>query len=98
MDYATALGVPCTVDRTDSFGGAVEHNERGPVIVAPVSLEGILFTNGSFEAIGEGTIYGSVIAWEGVVQEIDDGSRPTPDLYWNASIREDFPPPEATYP
>jgi hypothetical protein len=93
LHYATALGMPCTVDRTNTLGGAVVHNERGPGIVAPVSLEGILFTNGAFEATGEGTIYGSVIAWEGVVQEIDDGSQPTPELYWNASISEDFPPP-----
>jgi hypothetical protein len=81
------------VDKTDTFGGAVMRNDRGPEIDTPVSFEGVLFTNGSFEATGEGTIYGSVIAWEGVVQEMDDGSLPTPDLYWNASILEDFPPP-----
>ena len=93
LDYATGLGLPSTADKTDSFGGAVTRNERGPSFPEPVSLEGILFTSGSFEATGVGTIYGSVIAWEGVVQAIDDGSLPTPHLVWNASIAEDFPPP-----
>jgi hypothetical protein len=85
-------GVPCTVNKTDTLGGSVMRNDRGQPIDELVSFEGILFTNGSFEATGEGTIYGSVIAWEGVVQEIDDGSLPTPQLYWNASILKDFPP------
>ena len=68
------------------------RNDRGPAISAPVSLEGILFTSGTFEAVGNGVIYGSVIAREGVTQQVDNGSQPTPDLYWDASIADAWPP------
>ena len=57
-----------------------------------VSVNGILFTTGAFEATGTGTIYGSVVARGGVVQAVSDGSRPTPDLYWNPEIASEWPP------
>lgn len=68
------------------------RNDRGPAIDAPVSLEGILYVSGEFEATGTGVVYGSVIALGGVVQEIEDGSQPTPELYWDASIVDSWPP------
>jgi hypothetical protein len=92
LDYSTALNGGFMADETDSYGGAVMRNVRGPEITAPVSLEGILYTSGSFEATGNGVIYGSVIARGGVTQVVDDGSQPTPDLYWDAAIADSWPP------
>lgn len=69
------------------------HNSRGPAITGvPVAFRGILYTNGTFEASGSGTFYGSVIARQGVVQAIADGSAPTPEIYWDQSISDDWPP------
>lgn len=92
LHYPTTLGAGFVIDGTDAFGGGVMRNDRGPAIDAPVSLEGILYVSGEFEATGTGVVYGSVIALGGVVQEIEDGSQPTPELYWDASIVDSWPP------
>lgn len=92
LDYATTLDGNSVADRTDAYGGAVMRNERGPAITAPVSLEGILYTSGAFEATGNGVVYGSVIALGGVTQGVQDGSQPTPKLYWDAAIEDSWPP------
>jgi len=92
LDYAATLDGASVADRADAYGGAVMRNERGPAIVGPVSLEGILYTSGSFEATGNGVFYGSVIALGGVTQGVQDGSQPTPKLYWDASIADSWPP------
>lgn len=89
LDY----GPPIRVDASDSWGGSVMRNDRGPGTVAafPV-VQGILYTNGFFEATGSAVFYGSVIARQGVVQALDDGSAPTPTIYWDESIVSGFPP------
>lgn len=69
------------------------RNPRGPDLTRSVSFQGILYTSGTFEATGPATYYGSVIARTGVVQEIEDGTAPTPTLYWDESIRTGWPPP-----
>lgn len=93
LDYTTTLHGTSTADRTDTEGGGVMRNLRGPAITANVSLEGILFTSGSFQATGSGLIYGTVVAREGVVQTVADGSQPTPHLFWNEDVRRNWPPP-----
>ena len=40
----------------------------------------------------------SVIAREGVRQAIDDGTAPTPDLYWDASLTSEWPPEDWELP
>ena len=74
-------------------GGAPQRDARGPQIPdVPVSLRGILYTNGRFEATGAAVIYGSVIAREGVTQTPADGTQPTPTIYWDAGISDGWPP------
>lgn len=92
LDYPATLAGSFDADQSDAYGGSVMRNQRGPELSTPVSLEGILYTSGSFEATGNGVIYGSVIALGGVTQAVEDGSLPTPQLYWNASIADDWPP------
>jgi len=74
--------------------GSAIRNERGPAITGvPVSFEGILYTNGFFEAIGNATYYGTVIARQGVTQADPGGAQPTPHIYWDESIKSGWPPP-----
>ena len=65
---------------------------RGPAITMPVSLQGLLINQGTFEATGTGTVYGTVVAISGVTQALADGSQPTPRLIFDASIVDGFPP------
>ena len=95
LDY----GPPVRVDSSDTWGGSVMRNDRGPGTISDLTMmRGILYTNGFFEATGSGTIYGSVVARQGVVQAIDDGSAPTPSFYWDDSIVSGFPPAGWTLP
>jgi hypothetical protein len=93
LAYPATLVSPVVLDASDSYGGLVMRNDRGPEIAGvPVAFQGILFTNGFFEATGTATFYGSVVARQGVTQAADDGSLPTPEFYWDASIGGDWPP------
>jgi hypothetical protein len=95
LAYPTTAG---TIDNSieadaDSSGSPV-RDPRGPDITGvPVSFEGILFTNGFFEATGNATYYGTVIARQGVTQADPGGAQPTPHIYWDESIKNGWPPP-----
>jgi hypothetical protein len=65
---------------------------RGPAVDMPVSFRGLLINQGTFEATGSGTLYGSVVAIGGVTQGVPDGSQPTPRLIFDASLLDGFPP------
>lgn len=73
-------------------GGNPGRDARGPVVPAEADFHGILYTTGQFVASGEATFYGTVIARSGVVQEDTGGAGATPDLYWDASIPDEWPP------
>jgi len=93
LAYPATLASPVVLDASDSYGGLVMRNDRGPEIAGvPIAFHGILFTNGFFEATGTGTFYGSVVARQGVTQAANDGSLPTPEIYWDASITGEWPP------
>jgi hypothetical protein len=94
LSYPTTAGsVDDEIDAFADAGGSPVRDSRGPDIPGvPLSLEGIIYTSGRFEATGQGTVYGSVIAQQGVVQADSSGSAPTPHIYWNESISGDFPP------
>jgi hypothetical protein len=89
LDYpttaATAFDPPAILD-------SGVRDARGPSIGIPVSLHGLLINQGTFEATGTGTIYGSVVAVGGVTQSVADGSLPTPRLIFDASLVDGFPP------
>jgi hypothetical protein len=95
LAYPTTSGtINAQIEAVADTSGSPVRESRGPEIAdVPLSLEGIVYTNGRFEATGEGTVYGSVIARQGVAQEDASGTQPTPHIYWNESIAGDFPPP-----
>jgi len=89
LDYPTTAG--SVFDPLAILDSGI-RDARGPAIGVPVSLQGLLITQGSFEATGTGTLYGSVVAMSGVTQSVADGSLPTPRLIFDASIVDGFPP------
>ncbi len=89
LDYPTTAGTAFNPPVIQDSGARVD---RGPAITMPVSLHGLLINQGTFEATGTGTIYGSVVAVSGVTQTPADGSQPTPTLIFDASLVDDFPP------
>jgi hypothetical protein len=94
LSYPTTAGsVSSPIAAFADAGGSPVRDSRGPDIAGvPLSFEGIIYTSGRFEATGEGAVYGSVIARQGVVQADASGAQPTPQIYWNQSISGDFPP------
>jgi hypothetical protein len=89
---AGSIGDPVRAVADYPPGSAVRDERGADIVGVPVSYEGILFTNGSFEAIGNATYYGSVIARLGVTQSDPSGTQPTPHLYWDGSLKSDWPP------
>jgi hypothetical protein len=95
LTYPTTLG---GVGAIRDPGGAELRAERGPDVASNASFHGILFTNGAFVATGSGRLYGSVVAKQGVTQLVDDGSLPTPELYFDESVVTGWPPPDWDLP
>ena len=91
LDYPTVLGGPFIIDTGDTYGGGVMRNDRGPNIATTVSMWGILYNSGQFEATGNALFYGSVIAKSGV--GLLSPAAGTPELYWDESIVQSWPPP-----
>ncbi|HKQ62867.1 MAG TPA: hypothetical protein VJS92_16360 [Candidatus Polarisedimenticolaceae bacterium] len=85
LAYPAALGTPFPIQP----GGT--HDDRGDPIDSTVSLAGILYTSGTFEAKGVARHYGSVIARSGVTQT--SGVAGAPEIYWDATIPGRWPPP-----
>jgi len=97
LAYPTAsLNDPYIIDTTDTYGGAVMRNSRGPDVAGTAALWGILYTNGDFSATGNATYYGSVIGKSGV-GELSPAAG-TPDMYWDESILTDWPPADWDLP
>ncbi|MBZ5639016.1 MAG: pilus assembly PilX N-terminal domain-containing protein [Acidobacteriia bacterium] len=71
----------------DNFGGGAVYNAAGPTFTADAVVDGVLYTNGAFASEGTPRYYGSVISKGGV-----PGSAGTADIYWNDSLRTNFPP------
>jgi len=89
LDYPTTAGTAFNPLTILDVG---VRDARGPEITMPVSFHGLLINQGTFEATGTGTLYGSVVAVSGVTQAVADGSLPTPRLLFDASIVDGFPP------
>ncbi len=90
LDYPTSLSDPFVIDTTDTYGGAVMRNSKGPDVAGTAAMWGILYNSGMFEATGNATYYGSVISKSGVGEASPAAG--TPDLYWDASILTNWPP------
>lgn len=85
--------------QADISHAPIGRDGRGPARTgADISFDGILYTNGVFEATGSGRYYGSVIARQGVTQQVANGTAPTPEIWWNESIVTEWPPPGSELP
>lgn len=90
LEYPDTLGgVIRATDADDGYDGA------GPAIEDEAAVWGILYTNGFYDATGNAKYFGSVITKQGVIESPAAG---TPDLYWDESIVENWPPPEWDIP
>jgi len=76
---------------TVADGTATERETEGaPFDLGGISMRGILYTNGRFDATGSTHYYGTVIAQQGVVQV--GSASDTPDFYWDEALVKDWPP------
>ena len=90
LEYPDALGGTFrATDVDDGYDGA------GPAVEDEAAIWGILYTNGYYDATGNAKYFGSVITKQGVIASPAAG---TPDLYWDESIVENWPPPEWDLP
>jgi len=82
---------PNTLSGAFTAGGGAGRQASSPnVILDTASLNGILYTNGKFEATGTARHHGSIIARSGVVQTRSDPG--LPEVYWDPAIVNDWPP------
>ena len=51
---------------------------------------GVLFNSGFFDSTGNGSYYGAVVVKKSVHEST--AVMDSPDIYWDASLREDWPP------
>ncbi len=93
LAYPTTVAEVDDPVAADTQASSPSRDARGPAIPdVPVSYHGILYNTGFFEATGSGTLYGSLVAVQGVTQSPDDGTADTPILIWDESILTDWPP------
>lgn len=100
LEYGISLVAPIRLaaanliqDDGITLGTVPMRNDQGPAIAADVAFDGILFTNGTFDATGPALYYGSVIARGDVIQP--NPVSPTVEIYWNDAIRTGKWPPAA---
>ncbi len=103
LSYGSNLDEPARFSANDGLvdqaGDPVpSRNSRGPAIVAPANLHGILFTSGELELSGPGTtVFGGIVA-QGDVEIDGDTFGAGSGLYWDGSIGRDWPPPALGLP
>jgi hypothetical protein len=95
LDITAGLTIDDAFNSGTGAGGA-GWDESGNAVSGQPAFQGILYTNGRFEAQGSGTYYGSIIAREGVVQETVLSG--TPKIYWNDAIISNWPPDDWNLP
>jgi hypothetical protein len=76
----------------DAYGGSVMRNDRGPRFNGEAMIWGVLYNSGSFDSTGNGSYYGAVVVGDSVREST--AVMDAPDIYWDASLKEDWPPPE----
>lgn len=96
LEYPSSLADDFQADKNDAFGGSVMRNSRGPAIASDAVVWGILYNSGYFEATGNARYYGSVISKQGIGETSPAAG--TPDLYWDQSIVDNWPPEDWDLP
>jgi hypothetical protein len=96
LDYPATLSGRFMADVANELqddgttGGAVLRNVRGPDVTEDAMVWGILYTNGYYDATGNGVYYGTVISKQGI--GFYSPSAGTPDHYWDETLKDDWPP------
>ena len=96
VDYPTSLGGLFVADSTDNLQddgtttGAAVRNTWGPDVNDDALMWGILYNSGFYDATGNGTYYGSLVSKLGIGWF--SPSAGTPHHYWDASIKDNWPP------
>lgn len=102
LDYPTTIGGTIRASATAVVGGgSVKRDAAGPAITVTDDSDGpifwgVVYNNGYFDATGNAKYYGSVITKAGVGTV--SPSAGTPDLYWDDSLRSNWPPKEWELP
>jgi hypothetical protein len=81
---------------TDDFGnagGGAAYNAAGPSFTDDAMVWGVLYNSGNFDAQGTPKYFGSVVSKSGL-----PGSGGTADIYWDDSLRTNWPPPSWDLP
>ena len=66
------------------------RDDRGPPITDESLFWGIFYTNGYYDATGNGVYYGTMVAYEGIGWLSPTSG--TPDHYWDESLEDNWPP------
>jgi hypothetical protein len=96
LQYPTTLGGNFVANAADTLqddgtmGATAIRNRRGPDIASTAVLWGILYNNGYWNATGNARYYGSIVSKQGVGET--GPSAGTPELYWDQSIVDNWPP------
>ena len=102
LDYPTTLTGTIKAKASNKLqddgttGSSAVRNSHGPSIAGFAVLWGILYTNGYWDAKGNGVYYGSVISKIGIGEYTSTAG--TPELYWDASLDNNWPPDSWSMP
>lgn len=72
------------------------RDSQGPAVNDVAVIWGILYTSGFYDACGMAKYYGSVVSKQGI--SAAPAASGNPDLFWDASILTNWPPPEWDMP
>jgi hypothetical protein len=93
LDYPTQWhesGSKAKIYAIEENGANDTYENRGPAFTEEVNVWGIFYTNGFYNARGNGTYYGTMVSNEGI--GTTGPTSGTADHYWDQSIEENWPP------
>ena len=59
-------------------------------------FSGVFYNSGKYDSSGDGTFYGSMLAYQGIDEYVS--STTSPEHYWNEDLREAWPPAKLRIP
>jgi hypothetical protein len=92
-NHSTGYGL---VSGSETSTTIADYDDSGTLDqTASVNIAGVMYTSGSFDAVGNAIYYGSVVADEGM----SGGSAGTPDVFFDERlVKGEWPPPEYELP
>jgi len=90
----TASVVPVTGE-TFSYTTSTGRDDNGLPLLKQINWDGVIYTSGTWDAQGNGTFFGSVVTYRGVI----GGTGGTPDIWFDERlIKGLWPPPDLNLP